>query len=714
MAPSADTPASASLTPGVHEAALRRVARHAWRLLLPSLLFAAAAGVWWQMRQVEQRARVFERALMQVHLDAERSARTARAALADGDGALDGLRALARRLTTRKIPPVIHDQAIAAAWRELRAAVDGILAAEVRGAALEGLVTRFESIATGILVASDELVDALVAADVPAARLRIAARQLLLIQRISTNVRRILEGGPGALGAADRFGRDMVIFGDVNTALLNGNRKLAITAVEDGDARQTLEGLGHDFRAAAGLVKRILDGAGTLARRDRALRKLESARGALVARLGRLRRSHAAVLQEQPDWRLLAGGALALALIGVLGAALQMVSDGRALRRRLDRVRSDEETLRHEFRAQQIALQRLGDAARRLGQGAEIDWSALDQGPASAAGRAIRDLAERASAQSARLRAIIDDQLQCLDGAAAKARGLDQGIDREAQRTQLAQSRSSELRGSAGQLREALSTGRADTVEAARGVHRAVDVCRSAATGLRLLDEALTGIEAGGEQLRVAHGALSEVERRAAELAEQSRILWINASLRASVDSAAAPALARLAEDAERVLDAARDTVSRAQQGRDGIASGSEGFRAAAKRGRWAGDSVRDALARATAALTKLEPVLTAFEERTREIFGRQETEQRLIGESIRELLAIGEGLRHARAHAQDLVAAIEHLRAAIRANQAEAARIHALATGASPTPEIVTFALPGAATEELPPPLFAVDRRND
>ncbi|HEX9583865.1 MAG TPA: hypothetical protein VGB36_05110, partial [Gammaproteobacteria bacterium] len=227
-----------------------------WRLLLPLLLvmLTLAAYLWQRHQSVDSGP--FGNALSRqseiaarADSAAQRAARGERAAFARlrrlrtraATAQSDTREALAasRRLSAEPgFTPALDG--IDAAWRSMYLVMEEFLGLETATSTLRADVETFQSIATGILVTTDELVDALVAAGESPEQIRTASRQLLLIQRISANVRRVLEGGDGIITAADRFGRDAVLFGEINIALLNGDPRLGVERVRAQPARDAL------------------------------------------------------------------------------------------------------------------------------------------------------------------------------------------------------------------------------------------------------------------------------------------------------------------------------------------------------------------------------------------------------------------------------------------------------------------------------------------
>ncbi|MDH3414357.1 MAG: hypothetical protein OEM98_17980, partial [Gammaproteobacteria bacterium] len=260
---------------------LPRIPAHQWRLLLPLALLLLAAGVYWLQRSHDLSEHALRLAVVhQSELAARVSASATRAVGGEAGAFFEFRRSRIRSVAARTplkfesspLTQLKESDALRVKldelndlWRRVDDASERLLKAETATARVRKDVDAFQSIATGILVTADELVDAMVAADEPPAQVRAASRQLLLIQRISANIRRVLEGGEGMITAADRFGRDAVLFGEVNNALLVGSPEMKLKRVRNGPARELLVDVGREFRRSADLIEQVMSDAVALA-----------------------------------------------------------------------------------------------------------------------------------------------------------------------------------------------------------------------------------------------------------------------------------------------------------------------------------------------------------------------------------------------------------------------------------------------------------------
>ncbi|MFN3842080.1 MAG: methyl-accepting chemotaxis protein [Rehaibacterium terrae] len=86
----------------------------------------------------------------------------------------------------------------------------------------------------------DEVVRFMSEAGAPSSQIYIAVRQIVLADRMVRYVTQILQGGAGAVSAADRFSRDAAVFAQVLAGLRNGNNELGIRRVDSAAGQRAL------------------------------------------------------------------------------------------------------------------------------------------------------------------------------------------------------------------------------------------------------------------------------------------------------------------------------------------------------------------------------------------------------------------------------------------------------------------------------------------
>ena len=570
-----------------------------WRLLLPLLLvmLTLAAYLWQRHQSVDSGP--FGNALSRqsevaarVDSAAQRAARGERAAFARlrrlrtraATAQSDTRAALAasRELSAEPgFTPALDD--IDAAWRSMYLVMEKLLGLETATSTLRADVETFQSIATGILVTTDELVDALVAAGESPEQIRTASRQLLLIQRISANVRRVLEGGDGIITAADRFGRDAVLFGEINIALLNGDPRLGVERVRAQPARDALVDIGREFRRGTELIEQIMADAVAMAEAREAAAKISEASARVNSRVAALQRRVARLSSERPPGPLLTEVFGLLAVVSLLVVMAHMAAARRrarvaaqaqaALAAQRESERSDHERrLKSREQATEDAVRRLIDELDRLARGEapgdpQLRESLFDTpvAPVEAAVAGLRHRLRALTRAAARLAkagaefsstargagSAADDQGKQVEQAASATRRMAAHVEAVSEQSRKAARIGSEAHALVSQARASLQAAASHSGET-------FTAARTTAARVRQLNESTRQIE--------------EVGRLVDELSEQCRMLSLNVSIRASLtEGSADTGAARFAEEIKKLADHARRAMRRIESANENV-----------------------------------------------------------------------------------------------------------------------------------------------
>ena len=142
-------------------------------------------------------------------------------------------------------------------WRKYREHIDIILSGKDVVTNMRSSILTINEQIPNLLAVSDEVVNIMAEQGAQPDQIYIATRQLMLSQRISSNVNRVLDGGEAAITAADRFGRDAALFGRVLEDMLRGNRNLGIRRIAHPESREKLkivQGMFKDLRNQVGAI----------------------------------------------------------------------------------------------------------------------------------------------------------------------------------------------------------------------------------------------------------------------------------------------------------------------------------------------------------------------------------------------------------------------------------------------------------------------------
>ena len=521
-------------------------------------------------------------------------------------------------------------------WSALLAGVEGLRPGwrnvsrhlgELRqiGDAAGGLVAdveSFQSIATGMVVATDELLDGLTEAEAPPRVLRIVGRQLLLIERLKSSGQRVLRGGDQVLAAVDRFGRDAVLLGEINNALLQGNPRLRIERLGNEDARALLEQIGRDFRDSTAIVERIIQGVSVAESHRLALAKLTRRLATMSATLDELERHHRSMSGSRPPFSLMVGAMIALAFVALAGCAFRFIREGlearRALRKRLEDARElhaawiDRESyVDRQDRQVRLAVDEIARGLDRLA-GGQLGSQLRDTG------RLIETVAlsydgvrESFVREIDALEGLTNGIGEIGDAVQSAAVVLLAGVERNGEEIAQSAELTSDFVDTANRVAAVEARFGQVTRQSAEAVAAASEAVRGAVGGF---DEAVGAMrETSGHVRQLAEGTrqLGELAALVEDLADHCKMLSLNVAIQASMASEARRALESFANDAHRVSEQARKVRRRLEAVSGLIREAAEEASDAVKRGMWAGTSAADRAREAQAPLATLDQVAT-------------------------------------------------------------------------------------------------------
>ncbi|HDP89305.1 MAG TPA: methyl-accepting chemotaxis protein, partial [Thioalkalivibrio sp.] len=229
--------------------------------------------------------------------------------LKEGDAAM-GLPALPASLD-----PTLAE--VEAGWAQYRGNINIILDGRESISTVSEFVNVINEFIPQLLALSDEVVNVFVRKGAPPDQIYIAARQLMLTQRIENNLNRVLAGGEGAATAADRFGRDAALFGRVLEGMIRGYPALNIQRVDDEEAREKLREVAMLFSSVSEHVGAILETSPQLFEVKDAAGQVEGQSGQLLGATTVLE-TQSAEYGDSLNWLFLAGIATGLAALLVL------------------------------------------------------------------------------------------------------------------------------------------------------------------------------------------------------------------------------------------------------------------------------------------------------------------------------------------------------------------------------------------------------------